>query len=306
MAKGKIFMCWLALISCSLQAQVYNYEILSQSNIETNPSYLASGRFSFCSAAVHQGSPVSQNKLYYDNVRLGIYSKPFFSGAGISLNRTALNDSNYYMSAGIGAAYRIVMFNKMFTRIGVMYKFMHSVSEKGSFDNYRFISDSAGGIKRNNFSNLNLSISFSSASSRFYLVLGLLNYSPSRVDNYRNFPAYYYAMIGDLGRMLGSRRWNIFFSTLIKQSPQSNNYLQSWYLNLQNQSMLLTRRSTIVLGGRAGWADQAFIHASPFISYHYKYKKTFTCQLMGDFGWDPQKASMPFKPGTQITFIYEY
>ncbi len=115
----KILLLLFILNANNLFAQVYNYDPIRHSGFETNPSYLASDKTEFSAMIKHTGS-YQTGKFYSDEINISKYNQNRFVGLGLVVNNSRINDSARYQYAGIGSAYRIILFNKIYTRIGFL------------------------------------------------------------------------------------------------------------------------------------------------------------------------------------------
>jgi len=310
MGVQNIILTVLLITVSVLNAQVYDHDPIRHSNFEINPAYMANGRATVTSNFVHRGSAWSSNKFFYDACRISFYNRNYFTGLGLTVNNTNINDSAAYRYAGIGAAYRVVMFNKIYVKAGLLYKLMSYKSAPGNFGYYSFKRVNDGEIKNKTNDNTNVSIAFSSVEDKYYISAGILNYQPWRtLDTNFAFPQYYFVNAGDLGKIMKLSNWEITYTAFTKKYPGGNYFPFSQYVTIIYRGFHLTRYSDIGYGSRVGWSGENYIHANPVLSYYKKLDRRTSyvmCQLMFDLGYDPVKNKLPFQPNPQFNLTYQF
>src|SRR5258708_7063752 len=115
-----------------IYGQIYNYDPIRHSNFETNPSYVASEKSRNCLNIVQQNALFSKDKFSNSTIRFSAYSRKYFSGFGLVLSNTHVNDSVHYNYEGLAAAYRTIFFNKVFIKLGVLYKIIDMKTSPGN------------------------------------------------------------------------------------------------------------------------------------------------------------------------------
>jgi hypothetical protein len=309
--KRKTVYGWLSLallFFISTNAQVYNYDPVRHSNFETNPSHLASGVFTRSISTTHHATLLSSDQFYYGSARISFYSKKLFSGAGLSLSTTRVNDSAAYSSAGIAFAYRTILFNKLYTKIGFMYKANFSTSQDVNF-NYYSVTQATNEKSRGKFNqNINASLTFSSPEEKFYVSLGILNYTfAGKKERSQIFPVYYFLNIGDAGTIFDHRAWEIYYGGFAKTSTGSAQYAISNYITAI-YSFPFTRSSKLRLGLRAGHDGENCLRYCPLVSWYQRIDKgrSFHAGFLLDFGYDMQAKRQIFSNATQVYFNYQF
>ncbi|HWY38410.1 MAG TPA: hypothetical protein VNY73_07610 [Bacteroidia bacterium] len=302
-----VFLLTLA-ISISVNGQVYNYDPVRHTNAEANPAYLASGRYRFTSSVTQQGNPFIPGKFYQEAVKLSVYSQKYFVGLGLVSALSHINDSTNYRYVGIGAAYRTILLDKIYTRIGFMYKIIGLLSPPGNFTYYSFDAGNAGRSKQQINENINASVSFSSATDKYYISGGVLNYrSPLQAPGSSSFfPQYYFANLGDFARILGIENWEISYTAFIKKYTEQKSTPFSQYLLFLNSGLRISRYSGIRYGARVGITDNTYLQYSPMLSYYYGFsrRKSIACNFLVDMSYHTTTRSAPFKPNAQINLTY--
>jgi hypothetical protein len=300
----------LLLLTNLVAGQVYDDDPIRHNNFETNPAYLANGKSTINANFVHGGSGWPSKSFYYDACRVSFYNRNYFTGLGVTLNNTHVSDSAAYRYIGIGGAYRIVMFNKVYTKIGLLYKAMSYRTSPGYFGYHSFSRINDGPVKNKWNDNLNVSLAFSSANDRFYISASLLNFQPWRtLDTNFSFPQYYVLNAGDLGKIMRLLSWEITYTTFAQKYAGGNILSMSQYLTILYSGFNLTRHSKIRYGARLGWADEKYIHVNPILSYYKSLDRRtsyFLCQLMLDLRYDPRKNKMPYQPNPQLSITYQF
>ncbi|MCD6066966.1 MAG: hypothetical protein K0S33_1792 [Bacteroidetes bacterium] len=294
--------CLLMLIRSN--AQVYNYDPIRYTNFETNPSYLSSDKYRRTATYLHQGHLVSSGKFSCDELKISAYSRRLFTGAGLVLNHTVVNDSTQYSYIGAGLAYRTTLFDKIRARAGIFYKLNSIRSSAGSFEYYGFRSSAEGISSGNKLQNANLSLSFSSPRDRYFLSLAMLNVFlvKQAVADKILFPAYYTISIGDLAKVFDRQNAELYYTGFATQYAGRKKMLFSHYINVLNV-LNFTRYSSVRYGLRAGYAEESYAHCTPVLSYYMRTEKKnfWNYQLLYDFAIPLKNKQRIFKPSLQIS-----
>jgi hypothetical protein len=291
-----------------LNAQVYNYEPVRYSNVETNPAYLASDKYRYSASALHKGGFFGKNKFLFDQVKLTAYNRRLFTGAGLILNRTQLNDSISYSYAGVGIAYRNTLFNAVRIRIGLMYKFSRVHATPGSFDYYSFTASSMEKPLISAVHNFNAAVSFSSPKDRYFLSFSRLNINvPGSSSQAVLFPTYYMLCAGDLAKMLEKINAELYYTCLVRQYKERTQYAITHFINALNL-FNLSRESVLRYGLRAGYCDQGYLQFTPMLSWYKKVGrwKFMDMQLLYDFSVPLKNSERIFRPSLQLSTTYMF
>lgn len=299
-------------LAAQLGAQVYNYEPIRYASFESNPAYLASAKNKCVVSLSQQGLPLS-NRFYSSQLRFSFFSAARFTGLGITAGHTQVSDSAAYSYAGLGLGYRTVLFNKVFTRIGLLYKFVHTLSPGGNFTYYGFRRTGETGRQQQVLGNANLSVSLTSAGERKYLSLGVLNaaFSWQGKGSHEFFPVYYVLHAGDLARILHLVRWEISYTAFARQYQHQARAPFSHYITVVYNGLVLTRYKNLRMGARVGETDKAFLQCHPMLGIYRRLRhrarsqKGATCQLIGDFGIRAS-GKLAYRPGLQFNLTYHY
>jgi hypothetical protein len=305
---GKILCLTFLLLINRLSGQIYNYEPVRHSNFETNPSYMANDKVRFNASLLHIGSAFASNKFYSDALRISVFSKKYFTGLGLTVNNTHLNDGAHYTYFGMGGAYRTVLFGKIYTKLGFMYKIINYKSADGAFAYYSFFKGNDPQIKKRIADNMNISLAFSSSADKYYISGGILNYHlPFTLsDSYLFFPEYYFINAGNLGKILAALNWEISYSAITRKYYGQKAFPLSHYVTVL-YDFNLTRRSKIQYCARNGWVDNKYIQFSPMVSYVlYKNRKNYALQLLINSAYDPKTNTMPFSSNIQFNLTCQF
>jgi hypothetical protein len=316
----KQYIILFLFIANTFCAQVYNYDPIRHSNFETNPSFLASNLYHFTSNITHHGREFSPKQFSSTAARTSIYNADYFSGMGAIAGHANLNDTSNYSFAGVGIAYRTIMFGKVSARIGILCKMVSVKSSPGNFDNYRFVSSQDATIKRYTGSNSNISLSFSSPADKYFISGAILNYNlPGSSQTFRNFfPEYYVLNAGDLGKAMNWKRWDINYTAFAKKYQGKQISAVNHFATFLCTAVYLSRISSLRLGTRFGYTDSSCAIASPIIQWNHsegrrsRYRaapvnrKTFFIQVMLDLGYDPVTLQQQFKPTPQLNLTYVF
>jgi len=284
------------------KCQVYNYTPIIHNDIETNPSLLASDKMNNRIQLYHQNSFSSLNTFSYSSLKLSKYFEPSFLGIGLSINNTSMGNSISYNHIGLGAGYRNVLFNKIYLKLGATYKIINTNSPYGSFDYFLFVPSAPTSYRKFN-DGLNLALSFSSASDRYYVSMNLLNpdlpWHKTNIDI--QFPTYYVLNVGNAMRFFdGDLNSELSYSGFGKYSAFKNKMTYSHYINIKLNTQL-TRRSSFQYGSRLGFAENDYFHFLPFITY---YNSKLALSLSYNFHLSKIKFTPKYISTTSLNLIY--
>lgn len=279
-------------------SQVYNYSPMSFDDIEINPSKLATKDIEMIQLIRQDNfSDFSLNSFRYTK-----YIPSTFMGLGISLNNTNINKI-HYNHLGIGIGYRNIIANKVYIKIGAMYKVIQSNSTSGLFDYYSFVSSDT--IRSNHINQkLNLSISLSSTLDRYFLSFSTLNIDlPSNSDVSSEFPSYYVWNVGNLVSLFKKHlsRSEISYSGNYKYNQHSDSVFISHYILLK-YNFTLNRKTSLVFGSHIGSAENSYYHLIPQIGL---VTRKFKANLSLNTYFDKNTFHSTFKPSTLINLIYK-
>ena len=281
-------------LALGAHSQVYNYEPFLISNIETNPSFVASDRSNLLIKTSQINNFQQNNSFNQTNIRVSKYFEGIFSGVGLTLNNTTLNDSINYKYAGLSLGYRNILFNRVYTKIGLNFKYLQNTSPLGNFTKFNFdLIDST--TQKRDIKNLNSSITFSDNDEHFYLTLGILNHHPENWNNNieNPFPFYRYIQLGNLFSFFDRTNMRELSFTYIN-STQFN----SLFVNVYNYFQV-TRRRAIIYGINFGH-NKNHLTFRPNISIFNSLKgnggNLLKVQLMADFSHGINSNDKPYKP----------
>lgn len=300
-------MLWLVLWASSSSAQVYNFTPFSHYDRETSPSIFAARSQDNLFSATHRQNLLNEGNYYQSNFTYSKYLPGAFSGVGITLNTTKLNDSVSYNYAGIGGAYRTVVFNKVYLKVGAMYKYIDVNAPSGLMDHYDFIPQdsfaAAGSVQ-----NVNLGFSLSSPGDNYHLSFSMLNRPVpwAEKQDFEPFPRYFVLNAGDFYTLFTQRK-NVSIKTVAFYQTNSSygNSPWSFYLDGYATVAKLSRKSTLFIGGRYGYAEDRFFHFTPNISYYRSSYSSMTIRFSYDMGFHNKTWNTTFKPVAQLSLIIQ-
>lgn len=251
-----------------VSAQVYNYLPVSYSDPETNPSITTSDRYNNYISLQHQNSFSSVNPLSISRFSYAKNLEKIFCGTAITIANT--NDRNHiYRHAALSFAYRNVLFNSVYLRVGASYKLIQLHSLSGTFDYFSFL-PSVSTEQKKFTSNLNLNLAVASSYERYYFSFSALNFFASNQnDSLSLFPKYYLLQAGNLVSLFGGKKNNseISFQLLNKQNQAENQ--NSFFMNLY-WDKALSRKWSLLIGGRTGMSKNSFYQFIPTLSLYSK------------------------------------
>ena len=305
----KIIIITLFFVVKSAYSQVYNYLPLSISNIETNPSFVASNKITFLTSYTHINNFSENDNFSMNNVRISKYFEKYFSGIGLTISNTNTYDTLKYNHIGLSLAYRNIFFDKVYVKLGVNYKIIDITAPKGYFSKYNFETINYV-TKKTTTQNLNTSVTFSTSKELLYTTIGFLNITPSWINETNYFSSYTYIKIGNF--------WNLFngftdreLSLLVikeKNKLISNNL--SYYLTAFN-IWLINRNLGIKYGGDIGLVNNSYINIRPSIVYPKAIKLNKIRQggyiifkVSADFAFMINSEKQIYKPAYLFSILY--
>ncbi len=289
------------LISLPVIGQVYNYAPISAFNFETNPSTLANAKFNNRVMAMHQNTFSTTDPFNYSSFRYSKYLKSKFVGLGVSMNRTSHGQGIGYYHAALGCGYRNVLFNKLFIRLGILYKISQINAPPGIFDYFKYTAKEVAS-KTAITHNMNWSIMLGNSQDTRYVSFSKLNTNlPGfSAQSDFSFPEYYNWTVGNLLSFGRKRERKLSYSGFAKKIGGITTV--SHYMNLQLNARL-GRKYGLNFGGRIGLTDEQYYHIAPMLQlYSYKY----TCQVFYNLHLQKGTYDLTLPPSTQISFIYKY
>lgn len=297
---GFVFM--LCLIS-PMYCQVYNYSPINYRDIETNPAIIASESKNNQIDFSHQNTFSTSNKFSSSSLKFSKYFKSVFSGLGLILNNTNMGDSIHYNYIGMSAGYRNVLFNKVYIKMGVTYKLISTNAPSGNFDYYSFTQSGINKQKNINTS-INMALSISTLSDRYYVSIGSLNtnFIRDQTNNSIQFPNYYVFHLGNLLSLFddSNRNSEISYTAFSKYSLTNTKIVYSHYIDLKFV-LSITRSSSIKYGSRVGYAENQYVHLIPFCTY---FTRSAALTISYDFYSDKNSFHSKYPSTIQLGLIY--
>lgn len=293
------------VLNCT-SAQVYNYDPIRHTNFETNPAYLSSDKNKFVFSWLHSGFSLSNNRFYSETIRYSVYNASNYTGAGLVAGFYNYGKNQTYTYAGAGLGYRTIFFNRVYVRVGLLYKFLYLNSNKGAFEYYSLKEIEGSEKTKQSLQSLNGSVSFSSARDRYYMSLGSLNHSISQTTPSNLFPNYYFVNLGDFGRILNSQYLEISYTGFISKRELSKAEQVSHYITFLYSGFHLTRMSSLKWGGRFGIENKNLLRFNPSLAFIKRLhsRKFFALQLMLDAAYSLSANHLAFPINPQINISY--
>jgi len=287
-------------------AQTYNYLPFSYFSQESNPATLAYSRKGPYVHLAQQGAPFGDG-FNLTQVDVSKYYSSVFSGIGLSAGNTRLSKDLSYQHVGLGAAYRNILGNKVYLKLGGMVKFVNTTAPKGVFDVYAYHVSDTGFAKTAGAVSGNYSVAFSSPSDFYYVSIALLNHNIARQVDAAQFPTYGVIQLGNLANRSYLRSWQeITGVVFIKTLPETT---LSYGLNLFRR-LLISRHSALLYGLRAGYIDNNFYHFTPSIKWHCSSLSRgfsfFQLSLGVDLGYDKKSFNRQFDAQPQVQFTLQF
>lgn len=262
-------------------SQLYPYSTEIYQNIERNPTYVLSPDYKTAVFFSHHGSLPGTNNYYSDEIKFQHYFERIFSGIGFFVSHNSLNDSSGYNYAGFSAAYRNVLFDKAYVKIGIAYKLIKNKSVSGICDDFTIFSyDSI--VKRNDISNFNASFTVSSPSDFYFFSVGICNVNPFVTYNTNKNPflVQAHASIGNIFSLFNSPLKNyLSFTYLENMFPDGKFYSRGYFMTLWSV-LRINRRTSVVCGLSGGCYEKRYYQITPFLKFA---KTKFAIKVGGDF-----------------------
>lgn len=302
MTSKQVFTVAFLLISLPGISQVYNYFNPSAFNLETNPAVVANRKFDNRFVVSHQHSFSSTNPFDYSSFRYSKYLESSFVGLGVSINRTSYGEGIGYNHAGLALGYRNVLFNKLFLRLGAMYKLNQFNAPAGTFDYFQHTSMEASS-RRGLRHNMNLSVMVGNGDNSRYISFSKLNVpltGPSITEDF-TIPTYYNWNVGNFLAFGGiNPETKINYQGYVKKIGDTTTI--SHYLNFQ-VNKAISRKFSMNIGSRLGLTDEKYYHIAPTITI---FSKNFAIQAYHNLHLLKENFQMPLPQSTQIRFTYKF
>jgi len=298
--RNLIALC-LVLISVIGYGQVYNYAVPNLQNIETNPAILASKKFDNRVKLTHENRFSSTNPFNYTSFRYSKYLESKFVGFGVTLNKTSLGQGVGYNHVGFGVGYRNVLFNKLYLRLGAMYKINQIKAPPGEFDYFQFTSmevSSASDITHN----MNWSVILGKNNNQQFISFSQMNAKlPGLESNSFTTPKYYSVTAGNFLSFLSHNpETKITYNGIVKKIGDTTTV--SHYMNIQVNANL-SRKAAVKVGGRVGINNGTNYHVAPMITV---YSKKMAVQAYYNFFIKKKDIYTEIPQSTQFSFTYKF
>lgn len=301
-----VYLFCLLFFSLCLKAQVYNYEPIRNSNLETNPAALASSLYSraFFDFTQHMAL-LSENRLSTSIAKLAFKLPGNVAGCGLSISHTRVNDTISYQSAAFGLGYRVIIFNSLQLRLGALYKGLLNNASGGRFQYGYYSPDSLSRRKTELIHNMNFSFSVTSAQDKLFLTAGLLNYSIPTVatEGNKQFPIYAYLCLGDLGKLFLGPNKELNYTMIVRKFNSDKFLPPSHHINFMSSLMAITRASLLMGGMRLGAVENKYLQICPRIDFfhlHLRKRKYIRFGFMYDLGFNIKTLKKEYAPATQF------
>lgn len=278
MLRLKLYCLLFCLAGNSLvSAQVYNYFPVSYSDPETNPSITTSDRHNNYLNLQHQNSFSSANPFSISRISYTKNLERIFCGTALTATNTNFGNHTYNHYA-LSFAYRNILFNSVYLRIGATYKLVQN-NANGNFD--YFIYSPSNDLNTKQLSgNVNMNIALASSLERYYFSFSALNLFPQpQNDSLSFFPKYYLFHAGNLASLFKRNKNNSEISfTVFKRTMDS---FQQWnfFLNAYFDKAI-SRKWGMLLGGRIGLAKSSYFQFIPTLSL---YSRNFQASVQYSF-----------------------
>lgn len=307
MKVGSILILYVCMISKITLSQVYNYDPIRHGNFEVNPSYLASSRNKSTFSLVHNGAFFKPDNFCSDVIRHSIYNSSYFTGMGFVAGRSIYGKNHSYSYAGVAVAYRVILFNKIHTRVGLLFKSLYLQSTDGEFDYYSFSEKGENKNIKQFIYSINSSASFSSANDRYYVSFGVLNQNLLTKAEPGFFPKYYFLNIGDLGQILGTRYLEFSYTGVVSYRSTSPVNKVSHYVTCLYSGFHLDRMTSLKFGGRVGIEDGNVLRVNPSLAYvHRLYNRryiSYQLMILSDYNFIQTTSKPVINPQFNISYF---
>jgi hypothetical protein len=283
-----------------VSAQVYNYLPVSYSDPETNPTITVSDRYQNSLYFQHQNSFSSANPLSISRVSISRNLEKIFCGTALTLTNSNFKNHTYNQYA-IGFAYRNVIFNSVYLRLGVTGKLVQNNASPGYYDYFSF-TEAPTAITNQFNGNLNLAAALSSSHERYYCSFSALNVNlANKNDSLLLFPKYYVMHAGNLASFFRSNRNSeISFTALVKKGNNDSANQWSLFMNAYYY-MALSRSSGLLLGGRTGMISGSGYQFIPSVSLQ---KSNFMGSFLYSFFTTTNENTITYIPTFQINLNF--
>ncbi len=289
-------------ITAPVLAQVYNYEPISFYTIESNPSALTSGRTDRVFKFVQKNSLSNKTPFSYTQASYSSHLNSNFFGVGLTLNNTYQGKGVSYQYAALGVGYRNVILNKTLLKVGATYKTILS-HNGGKFEYYKSSVNSSATSDRIT-EKLNLAVSLTGNSERFYIALSSLNLDLpwSKSHEEIEFSRYYFFNVGNFASIFDRADIReISYAGMSRYDAGKDKWVLSHYLNLKYH-MPITRRHSLFLGSRTGYLDQTDIHIMPFVTL---FSEHYTVSFMYNFHLDDSNFNVSKISTIQTSILFK-
>ncbi|MFT7614207.1 MAG: hypothetical protein ACI9J3_003189 [Parvicellaceae bacterium] len=289
------------LVSVVGYSQVYNYSIPSLQNIETNPAILSTKKFDNRVKLTHENRFSSTNPFNYTSFRYSKYLESKFVGFGVTLNKTSLGQGVGYNHVGFGVGYRNVLFNKLYLRLGAMYKVNQIKAPPGEFNYFQFTSmevSSATDITHN----LNWSVILGKNNNQQFISFSHMNAKlPGLESSSFTMPQYYSVTAGNFLSFLSRKpETKITYNGIVKKIGDTTTV--SHYMNIQVNANL-SRKVGLKIGARVGINNGSNYHLAPMISV---YSKKMAVQAYYNLFIKKKDIYTEIPQSTQFSFTYKF
>lgn len=298
----KTLVCFiLVLISGIVYSQEYPYEINQYMDIEKNPTFTLNQPTTNTFEYLHYGFLPDMNKFNSDKISYKHYFESIFSGAGLFFSRKQSNDSVYYYYAGVSAAYRNIIFDKVYVKLGLTYKYLYNNSTKGIYDNYTFYTTDSTTVK-NSFNNFNASIAFTSPSDYYFISAGICNVNPLGIGYSETSPflVQYNIVAGNLFSIPKAQKNNYCSVSYLQNSTVNGKFVSRGYFSTLYTTMIINRRTSIKIGVSGGYLQNKYYTIAPLL---FIIKRYFALNFSTQFFIPYKTFSIPNRYIPQINII---
>jgi len=293
-----ILVCFLLVrINGVVYSQEYPYEINQYQDIEKNPTFTLNEVTNNTFEYFHNGFLPGTNKFNSDKISYKHYFESIFSGAGIFFSRCQANDSVNYMYAGISVAYRNILFDKVYVKLGLAYKYIYNKSTNGIYDDHYFYTKDSS-IAKNSYSNFNASIAFTSPSDYYFIsaVICNVNFNSEKSP----FLVQYNINAGNLFSLLNAQRNNYCSITYLQNSTVDGKFYSRGYFSTLYTTLIINRRTSIRIGVSGGYLQNKYYNISPLLFF---VKKKFALSFSYQYFIPYKTFVVPTKYIPQLNII---
>ncbi len=282
-------------------SQEYPYEINQYQEFERNPAYTLNNLTNNTIDYSHKGFLPGINKFNSDKISFKHYFEGLFSGAGVFFSRNQTNDSVKYTCTGISAAYRNILFDKVYVKLGLTYKFIYNNSASGIYDDFSFYANDSA-LKRNSINNFNASVAFTSSSDYYFISAGICNINPFGKIYSENSPflVQYSVNAGNFFSLLSAQKTNYLSFTYLQNTTAEGTFYSRGYFSTLYTTIRLSRRTSLITGISGGYLQNKHYNIVPFIYY---VKKKFILKLSTMFYIPFESSYVPYRYLPQLNII---